>query len=85
MHRRYWLGVAFSTAFDESQALLDIVALGAPERVVLEARDSQGLITHHVHQDHLSATSHTTHGATRSPTMIAPGLLSVTSVKILCH
>jgi hypothetical protein len=57
----HWLGVVLPTVFGEHQAPVNIVTLGAPERVVLEAKDRHCVVPHHVHQDHLSAASHTTH------------------------
>jgi hypothetical protein len=59
--QRHWLGVVLPTVFDEHQAPINIVAFGAPERVVLEAKECHGVVPHHVRQDHLSAASHTTH------------------------
>jgi len=67
--QRHWLGVGLSTVFDEHQAPVNIATLGAPERVVLEAKDRHGIVPHHVHQDHLSVASHTTHPHTTDNTL----------------
>jgi hypothetical protein len=63
MHRQR-LGVGLPTMSDEDEVPLDIMALRTLEGVVLEAKDTHGVVPVHSDQGHLSAARKTTHRRT---------------------